>query len=45
MVEHERFVRKADGRFRLESFQESEVAYCHRATREKPGFHKGARVK
>ncbi len=23
----------------------SEVEYCHRATRERPGFHKGARLR
>lgn len=45
MVQHERFVRDRRGIFRLQSFEESEVAYCHRVCREPAGFAKGARVK
>jgi aspartate/tyrosine/aromatic aminotransferase len=45
MVQHERFVKDKQGRFRLKSFDENEVVYCHRVCHEPAGFSKGARVR
>jgi hypothetical protein len=43
-VECSKWVKK-NGQWRHETEGVSEVEFCHRATREKPGFHKGARVR
>ena len=44
-VECAKWVKKPSGQWRHEIEGVSEVEFCHRATREKPGFHKGARVR
>ena len=41
----ERWHKDKRGAWRHKAEEVSEVAFCHRATREPEGFHKGARVK
>ena len=40
-----RWTKDKRGGWRHTSEEVSEVAYCHETTREKPGFHKGARLR
>lgn len=40
-----RWVRDKRGHWRHVIEEVTEVEYCHRSTREKPGFHKGARTR
>lgn len=40
-----RWKRDKRGQWRHEIEEVSEVEFCHRATRENPHFHKGARVR
>lgn len=40
-----RWVKNKRGQWRHETEEVSEVAFCHNATREQPGFHKGARTR
>jgi hypothetical protein len=40
-----RWTRNHRGQWRHETEEVSEVEFCHRATRERSGFHKGARLR
>lgn len=44
-VEDARWVRDKRRQWRHKAEMVSEVEFCHRATREEPGFHKGARIR